>query len=115
MTVKRKTKPKPVTLDRVTRQEEYGQVLGRQPNTTFEKWGETARKRFTVRARIPGLREVLGVHSGYMLWDKKLDARLFSTKAFRTRTAAWRYLKTTTVENREYKLEMLNQALHMDD
>lgn len=74
----------------------------------------TACRRFTVRRRLPGLRKVLGIHSDFMLWDKMRDTRSFSTKTFRTRAAAWRYLRTHTTESKEYRLWEVELALDGD-
>jgi hypothetical protein len=52
--------------------------------------------------------------SDFMLWDEKLQTRLFSLKTFRTRAAAQRYLDTTTEKNRAYRLYMLNRCLDRD-
>lgn len=47
----------------------------------------------------------------FMLWDKKLDARLLSAKTFPTRVAAWEYLRTTREDDPEYMVEMVEKAL----
>jgi hypothetical protein len=93
---KKKSKAKPVvTLDRVTYR---AWVAATWPNDYYEH-----RRRFTVRA----------FSEFFALWDKKQADWLFVKKnhVYGTRAAAWRYLRTTTIENREYKLEMVNRAL----
>jgi hypothetical protein len=99
-------KPKPVTLNRVPN-EDPGHF----------RYGIPGQTRFTVRRDFP--RWTIPV---YAVWDKQRDDWLYpdpmtkttSRKQYDTRAAAWRYLKTTTVEDREYRLEMLNRAFDKD-
>jgi hypothetical protein len=96
---------KPVTLDRVT----YRAWVSATWPTDYYK----PRKRFTVRVRHMG--DYFGECFQYAPWDKKYDGWLYPIsncdRRYRTRAEAWAYLKNTTVMDREYRLEMANQAL----
>jgi hypothetical protein len=107
-------KPKPLTLDRVTYQFGPTSVTYLGPLTQLNPIKEEYEKRtrFTVYMVRNGKR--WGPHE-YRLHDRKLGTQLFTGKTFSTRAAAWNYLRNTTTEDREYRLEMLNRALDRTD
>lgn len=82
---------------------------------------KTERKRFTVRVWHLKKHPSCG---DFVIWDKARDSRggflyrenlALPRRTFRSRTAAWRHLKTHTEESKEYRLEMLNRALDRDE
>jgi hypothetical protein len=95
----------PVTLAKVTYKDGCGCGCYGQHNQP--------RNRFTVRVRH--MLDSFGKCWVYAVWDKQHDGWLYPIsnrdRWFLTRADAWRYLKTTTTENEEYRLEMLNRAL----
>lgn len=127
-------KPKPKPLDRVPLDGQLMRftkhVSGSGPHPHYRPL--RGNKRFTVRkVRWECRRTGPNLVARFAIFDKKTADWLHGKepehappswrthvrlcwrygKTFRTRAAAWRYLRTTTVENEEYKLEMLNQAL----
>lgn len=108
-------KQKPVTLDRVTYQFGPTSVTYLGPLTQLNPIKEEyeMRTRFTVRVRH--MLDSIGKCWVYAVWDKQRKDWLYPVsnhdQFFTTRAAARCYLKTTTVEDREFKLEMANQAL----
>ncbi|MGB6473812.1 MAG: hypothetical protein WBF04_06990 [Candidatus Sulfotelmatobacter sp.] len=94
-------------------------------DVTFTDASGRARRRYTVRSDR--------IQSGYAralldeptevalfgLWDRGAEEWLYvneesgwNGKTFPTRADALLYLRTTTVEDREYRLEMLENALY---
>lgn len=104
-------KPKPVTLDRVPNEDPGHFRYGIPGQTRF-----TVRRDYKPDPKRPGWAFRTPV---FAVYDKQRDDWLypnpkhpaFSRKQYRTRAEAWDYLQRTTIEDREYRLEMLNRAL----
>jgi hypothetical protein len=65
------------------------------------------------RFKVRGVTAINGVWVRFAIYDRQEGIYLFQRpmRKFRTAEAAQRYLETTTLENRAYKLWRLNRAL----
>jgi hypothetical protein len=98
------TIPKPTECTRFTVRRDYKPHTNYTGNLVVTTWNYPV---WAVRTRF------------YAVWDKQRHEWLYpnprwlriSRKQYRTRAEAWDYLFRTTIENRAYRLEMLNRAL----
>lgn len=108
-------KRKPVRLDKVTMRLSMPELNIQWQTPTGEVFGTEFGEdtRFTVRSYVRGYGCFVILDKKHQRWFNEVDKGngWGPSKWFRTRAAAWRYLRTHTTDSKDYKLWEVDLAL----